>query len=78
MKELELLRDLTEKSYLLRHSVSGAEYKKNNYEILNKRREKQNEYYEKSELLKGIRKAKEKMNEKINQPMEQKNNHRNR
>ena len=78
MKELELLRDLTEKSYLLRHSVSGTGYTKNNYEILNKRREKQNEYYEKSELLKGIRKAKEKMNEKTNQPMEQKNNHRNR
>lgn len=78
MKELELLRDLTEKSYLLRHSVSGIEYTTNNYERLNKKREKQNEYYKKSELLKGIRKAKEKMNEKVNQPMEQKNSHRNR
>lgn len=78
MKELELLRNLTEKSYLLRHSVSGTEYTTNNYEILNKRRETQTEYYEKIELLKGIRKAKEKINEKTNQPMEQKNSHRNR
>jgi hypothetical protein len=66
MKELELLRDLTEKSFLLRHSVSGLEYTTNNYERLNKRRKTQQEYYEKSELLRKYRKAKEKINEKAN------------
>lgn len=78
MKELELLRDLTEKSFLLRHSVSGIEYTNNNYERLNKRRKTQQEYYEKCELLRKYRKAKEKMNEKVNEPMEQENSHRNR